>query len=262
MKTRYNVVLLAGGRAGWLKEYAGTDIRALAPVSGSTMLEYITDALKKSGRTARIMLAADAGAMQQLRRVMPEGTEICAAGNDLPSSCLLAAKALQQPAGSKILFVCDDIPLLTPEAVCSFLDACEKYPDGELFYPVIPREICVRDYPEAVRTYGHLADGVFTGGNMMLVAADVIPRGQEMAKDIFSRRKQPLKLCSWLGWSFVLKLLLHLLDTKEAEQRTSELLKMKCHVIICSNAEVGMDVDKLSDLCLAEKYLARRNTLL
>ncbi len=258
MIRKYNAVLLAGGRAAWLREYAGTDIRALAPVNGSTMLEYIVGALKKSGRVERIMLAADAGALQQMHEALPEGVELCAAGGDLPSTCLLASEALQQPEGSRILFVCDDIPMLTPEAVRGFLDECEKFPDGELFYPVIPKEICLRDYPEARRTYGRLADGVFTGGNMMLVAAGVIPRGQDMAKDIFARRKQPLKLCGWLGWGFVFKLLLHLLDIKGAERRTSELLGMKCHAVICRYAEVGMDVDKLPDLQLAEKYLAGR----
>ena len=89
----------------------------------------------------------------------------------------------------------------------------------------------------------------------MLVAKKVIPPGQLKAKEIFARRKSPLKLCNWLGWSFIIKLLLHRLTVAEAETRTSELMEMRCKAIITRHAGVGMDIDKPSDLELARRTL-------
>ena len=46
---QYDAVVLAGGRAPWLKELCGTEHRCLAPLAGRRMLDYILDALQKSG---------------------------------------------------------------------------------------------------------------------------------------------------------------------------------------------------------------------
>ena len=136
-----------------------------------------------------------------------------------------------------------------------FLAACHAFPEGQLYYPIIPKDACLSAYPDAQRTYGKLRDGVFTGGNMMLMAKDIIPGGQQKAREIFARRKSPLKLCNWLGWGFLIKLLCHRLTVADAEARTSALLEMRCKAIITRHACIGMDIDKPSDLELARRTL-------
>ena len=85
---------------------------------------------------------------------------------------------------------------------------------------------------------------------MMLMAKEIIPGGQQKAREIFARRKSPLKLCNWLGWGFLIKLLCHRLTVADAETRTSALLEMRCKAIITRHACIGMDIDKPSDLDL------------
>lgn len=75
------------------------------------------------------------------------------------------------------------------------------------------------------------------------------------AREIFARRKSPLKLCNWLGWGFLIKLLCHRLTVADAETRTSALLEMRCKAIITRHACIGMDIDKPSDLELARRTL-------
>lgn len=245
--------ILAGGCSPWLKEYAGTQYRCLAPLAGKRLVDYIISALRCSGRIRRIAVAAKPEAMSQLAGTLDDDVVLCEAEGDLPATAYAAARALGDDASAKLLGVCDDIPLLTPLAVRDFLAACDAYPEGQLYYPIIPKDACLAEFPQARRTYGKIRDGIFTGGNMMLVARDVIPRGQEKAREIFSRRKSPFKLCNWLGWSFVLKLLCHRLTLKAAEARTSELLEMRCKAIITRHACIGMDIDKPSDLELARR---------
>ena len=247
--------ILAGGVSPWLKELTGTQHRCLVAIGSRRMIDYILDALQKSGSIRRIVIAAEKEALPLLEGTLPEGVSLCRAAEDLPSTAYAAAKALGADSTAKLLGVCDDIPLLSPLAVHEFVAACLAQPQEELYYPIIPKDACLAQFPQAKRTYGRLADGIFTGGNMMMVNKSIIPPGQQKAKEIFARRKSPLKLCSWLGWSFIIRLLLHRLTIAEAEQRTSELLEMRCKAIITRHAGVGMDIDKQSDLELARRTL-------
>lgn len=254
-KNQVDCFILAGGLSPWLKASAGTEHRCLAPIGQKRIIDYIIDALQKSGSIRHIIIAARKEALPLLEGTLPEGIQLCEAEGDLPATAYAAARALGAGSTEKLLGVCDDIPLLTPLAVREFISACQAQPAEELYYPIIPKDACLAQFPQAKRTYGRLRDGVFTGGNMMLVSKSIIPPGQQKAKEIFARRKSPLKLCDWLGWSFVLKLLLHRLTLAEAEKRTSELMGMRCKAIITRHAGVGMDIDKPSDLELARRTL-------
>ena len=255
MIAKYQVVLLAGGLAPWLKPLAGTDIRCLAKLNNHTILEYIVAALFQSGRVSDILLVAPETALAELESSLPAGVRLCAAGADMPKTAAKALEVLQPESSQRILFVCDDIPLLTAEAVEHFLQECEKHPEKEAFYPIIPQEACQQAFPEGKRTYGKLTDGIFTGGNMMLLSAAMVRGTLKQAEEIFAMRKSPFKLCGWLGFGFILKLLLQLLDTHQVQERVSELMGFPCQVIITSYAEIGMDVDKPADWELAKKYL-------
>lgn len=247
--------ILAGGVSPWLKELTGTEHRCLVKLGAKRIIDYIISALQKSGSIRRIVIAADKGALPELRATLPDGILLCEAEGDLPATAYAAAKALGDDSTAKLLGVCDDIPLLSPIAVREFLVDCNRYPKYEIYYPIIPKDACLASFPEAKRTYGKLKDGTYTGGNMMLLSKHAIASGQQKAKEIFARRKSPLKLCNWLGWSFIIKLLTHRLTLADAEARTSELLAMHCKVIITRHAGVGMDIDKPDDLKLAQKYL-------
>lgn len=255
MISKYQVVLLAGGFAPWLKPLAGTDIRCLAKLKDHTLLEYIVAALKQSGRVSDILLVAPESALEQLAIALPSGVSLCSATENMPSTAAKAINYLGVPDEQKILFVCDDIPLLTPEAVIDFLDQCEAYPEKEAFYPIIPKEICQQAFPEGKRTYGTLNNGTFTGGNMMLLAAGMVRGTQKQGEEIFAMRKSPFKLCRWLGFGFIFKLLLHLLDTTKVQERVSQLMGYPCQVIISSYAEIGVDIDKPADWELAQKHI-------
>lgn len=246
----YNAVILAGGKTPWLQKAVGTNIRALAPLGGRRMVEYIIDALDQSGQIGRIIVAADGS--QWEAAVLPQRAELVAVeSSSMPETAAAAAALL--PANSKILFVCDDIPLLTSAAVQDFLKQTEAV-EADAYYPVIPEADCVKAFPGAERTYVTLPEGRFTGGNMMLLNADVISGGVIKAKDIFARRKKPWELCGWLGFGFVLKFLLHRLTLSDIELRASELLGFSGKAVVSHYPEIGMDVDKEEDWQLLEKY--------
>ncbi len=252
---QYDAFILAGGRSPWLKDVCGTQYCCLAEINGRRLIDYIIAALQSSGCIRRIVVAAAPEALALLEGTLPSGVRLCPAEATLPATACAAAGLLGADSTPRLLGVCDDIPLLTAEGVQDFLSQCGLYPAGQLYYPVIPKEICLRSFPGAKRTYGVLKEGAFTGGNMMLVDKSVIYQAQDKAEEIFALRKSPLRLANWLGWVTILKALLHILTIEAIERRFSEIVGINGKAIVTHHAEIGMDVDKPDDLQLAKRYL-------
>ncbi len=250
----YNAVILAGGKTPWLQKTVGTNIRALAPLGGRRIIEYIIAALDQSGMVGRIIVAVDRS--QWEAAVLPPRAELVSvSSSSMPETAVAAAEVL--PPDGKILFVCDDIPLLSAAAVRDFLLQAEQS-NADAYYPIIPAADCEIAFPGAERTYVSLPDGKFTGGNIMLLNATILPGGLATARDIFARRKKPLELCAWLGFGFVLKFLLRRLTLADVEQRASKLLGIRGKAIISHYPELGMDVDKEADWQLLKQYFKNR----
>ena len=86
----YNAVILAGGKTPWLQKAVGTNIRALAPLGGRRMVEYIIDALDQSGQIGRIIVAADGS--QWEAAVLPQRAELVAVeSSSMPETAAAAA---------------------------------------------------------------------------------------------------------------------------------------------------------------------------
>ena len=76
-----------------------------------------------------------------------------------------------------------------------------------------------------------------------------------LIEEAYEARKSPFKLAKMLGPKFIFKFLLRRLTIEELEERISSLIKAKGKAVVTSYPEIGMDVDKNSDLELARKML-------
>ncbi len=147
-----------------------------------------------------------------------------------------------------------DIPMVTKEALEDFLDRFKKV-EADFCYSIIPREKCENKYPGVTRTYFQLREGSFTGGNVFIVNPGVVENAAKKAKEFIALRKKPYLLALKLGIVFIIKFLLKKLTIKEAEKRVSHMFGIKAKAVISEYPEIGTDVDKKSDLELAEKVL-------
>ena len=158
-----------------------------------------------------------------------------------------------------MLIVSSDIPLLTPEAVEDFIERAQKT-GADLAYPIIPRSHCERRYPGLKRTYLKTGDGVFTGGNLMLVSRDFIAKTGRSA-GAYAARKQVLKLARMIGIGVLFRVILgqvipQVLRVSVLERAVSRMLGAKVSAVVSAYPEIGEDVDKPSDLAEVRKYLA------
>lgn len=245
------VVLAGSSNDGPLKDCSPARYEALIPVGAKSMVEYVVEALLKARGIGRILVI---GPTEDLTPLL-EGERVAVvdpAGGIMEN---IEAGIRRLSGGRRVLLVTSDIPMLTPRAVENFLDLCGDM-SGDLYYPIISREVVEIKYPSTRRTYVNLREGVFTGGNLFLLNPEVFSRCLENGQRIIHLRKSPLNLCRLLGVGFILKFLLRSLTLAEAERKVSELLgRIKGVVVISKYPEVGVDIDKPRDLELACKAL-------
>ncbi len=249
---QYVAVILAGGVCPWLTQVAGTECRIWAKINGVSMAARISRALYDSGKVERVVIMSSPPCPSG---ELPEGVEVREAGTTLMSTVASATAYL----GDKepIVFVTNDVPLLTGQAVADFLTQTELE-ELDVYYSIVCREAIERECPNAKRTYVKITEGRFTGGNIFLVQPRVLGHVQEKVEEVFALRKDIWGLCKWLGFSFVWQYVFSTLPLHKIEARASELFAFRGRAIVSNYASIGMDVDKQADWMIVEQILQKR----
>lgn len=247
-----NVILLAGqANTGPLKDESPATNEALIEIGGKPMIQYVIDGLRQCPDIHRIVVVAPAGEIEP--HVQGVDLEFVPSTGNIIDNIRVAGRVL--PQGEQVLIATCDIPLINGEVISGFLNICRTRPGAELYYPVIEKAVGEAKYPVVRRTYVQLREGVFTGGNLFLVEPRIIEETAEKVRRFLDYRKNPLKMATLVGWTFLFKLVLKMLSLKEAEDKVSRLWGIKGAVVVCPYPEVGIDVDKPSDLQLARAVL-------
>ncbi|MBR4909446.1 MAG: nucleotidyltransferase family protein [Acidaminococcaceae bacterium] len=254
----YNMVILAGGGGTVSLPGQGERARALAELKGRRLLDYIMEAVRQSRRIASVILVTHSAHFKAFRKAAVPGLLLCACDGSMAECAAAAIRKLRELPGhegiAKVVTVCDDLPFLTGEALDDFIARAEAM-HADAAYAIVRKEACLRDYPSLRRTFFHLKKGDFTGGNVSLVSVSLFPGCIDKMKEVFSLRKNPLKLAAWLGPSFIIKLLLRQLSLAEVEQKVSVLFGYRGRAVVTDYACIGTDLDKAEEWAEAEKYL-------
>lgn len=250
----FDAIILAGGEnSKELDRCSPHSYEALIEIGGRPMVTFVAQALAACGQVDRIFVL---GPAEELARCeFPANTHILAGGPTIIETIRLGMRALGH--SRKVLVATADIPLLTAEAVNDFLAQAAKV-EADLYYPIVPKEVNERHFPGNKRTYARLKEGTFTGGNLFLVNPGIVEQCAQVAEKFIAERKNPLVLCSMLGWSFVLRFVFGILCLKDVEKRVSELLGVRGAVVQSPFPELGIDVDKPSDLELVRATFSLR----
>ncbi len=249
---RVDTMILAGAaNTGRLKDLSLAPNEALIEIGGKPMLDYILTALAGANYGGRVVIV---GPPADFAGRYPQAT-LVPSGDSILENVRRGAEALID--ADRILIVTSDIPMLTAASVTDFLQRCATR-DADFHYPVVSQAVSDGAYPGVKRTYVTLKDGTFTGGNIFLVRAEKLLSCLPKAAEFIKLRKKPLQLAGLLGIGFILKFLTHSLSIAAAERRVSQLLGLRGAAIITPFAEIGVDVDKPSDLALAESVLAKK----
>jgi len=239
--------VLAGGSAKGLGEVPA---KGLVPINGRPMYEYVVGALDRCEKIGRVCLVLP---VEHFLSGVSNKAEVVVAGGDLPDVIKTGIDFLSTK--NPVLIMSADIPLITPEAIDDFLKRCEAH-EAELYYPIVSYDEVEKRFPGVERTYVRLKEGRFTGGNVILVDPEFVARNMDNIKWIYELRKKPFAIAKELGFSFLIGFMLGSLTIGQLEKQVGKLTRATCVSIITPFAEIGIDVDKKSDLQLAVMALA------
>lgn len=236
------VVLGGGSSRDPLARAAGVPAKALVPVAGRLLGSYVIDALHGSELIDGIVYVGPLTG--ELRSRVDYAVP---AGNRFVDSLALGfGAALAMRPGARVLVTTADLPWLQAEALDRFISSSP--PAAQLTYPIVPAAAALAAFPQQKRTFVKLRDGRFTGGNQMLVSAEVIPAFLELIDRVFAARKNPVALSSLLGFDVLLSLLLGRASLQQLEARVSARLNARVAAVISEDACLAADVDRPEQL--------------
>lgn len=249
----FNAVVLAGSpNTGPLKDCSRAENEALIEIGSRYMVEYVVETLLQSSFISDVIVV---GPKKELTRVLQQPRVIVAEGGGTAIENLQAGlRNLKTDA--PVLIATSDIPLLTVEAVEDFINLCRNR-QADVYYPIVPREAIEERLPDVERTYVNLQEGVFTGGNLFLVNPSIVDKCATLAQIIVNLRKSPIRLCRLLGLKFIFKFMLKQLSLPEVEEKVSKLFDITAVSVITRYPEIGVDVDKPSDLAVVSACLGK-----
>lgn len=242
-------IVLAGRRSNhnaYPEEFSSI---AQVNICGKPMLYYVIKALRESKLITRIIVCGDSGELKSVLACFPN-LIFTKSGENMLETLYNGIDALENK-DSKALVVTGDIPLLTTEAVNDFLNNCNL--DFDVFYPIVDKKLCEIKYPNVKRTYVKLKEGFFTGGNLLFFNPKIILKCEGQVNILYSLRKSPIKLANKMGFSFIIKYLLGMVSLVDVEDVVAKTLGIQGKGVITNYPEIGVDVDKPSDLELVRK---------
>ncbi len=238
---KVTAVVLAGGDAtDRLARHQGVSNKAHVMFRGRTLADRVLTSLRGSGAIGSIVYVGEPPAALAAR---PDFT--LASGRQFSDSVAMGlGAALAVAPGSRLLICTADLPWLDSGAIDRFLEQAVF----DLNYPIVTRELSLQEFPDQERTWVRLKQGMVTGGNVALLAPQVVPDLLKLTDRFFAARKNPLALSSLLGAGTLFALLRGQADLPRLEERVSKLLGHEARAIWARDASLGADLDKPGQL--------------
>lgn len=224
--------------------YAQTGVakKALIPLVGQPMINWIVEALMGSGLIDHIVIVG----------LKPDELSL-----DHPSLCFIDAREGLldnvlagvdkvreiNPQAKKILLCSSDIPLITPEIVRGFIEECGSQ-EADVYYAIVEEKTMEARFPSSKRTFVPFRGGRYSGGDLFLIDMVAAKGNVELFRSLTGSRKNYLDQARMLGLGFILRFLLRLMTVDEAAERARQRMNLNARVVVTRFAELGMDLDK------------------
>lgn len=259
MNGEWSAIVLAGVRPrddGFAAAY-GVAAKALIPVAGEAMVARVVRTLLASPSIGRIILLAQR--LEPLRRGdlawidAEPGISLAESESGIARSVAACAGSAQAPF--PLLVTTADHALLTVEMVETFLAGSGG---TDVAVGLVERGTLDAAYPDNERTWLRFSDGAYSGANLFALRTETARAGLELWSSVEQDRKKARKLMLRFGPILALRALTRTISLDKAIAKASSRLGFTAKPVRLPFAEAAIDVDKPSDLVLAEHILHRR----
>lgn len=224
--------------------------KAFVRIGGVTLVERTLRALRESTLIGDIIVVApavahDHPALSLARERRPDGRKI---GESLRSGL----EGL--PPDELVLVATSDLPILTGRAVDDFVVRAAEI-DPDLGYGCIERRVHEASYPQIPHTWARFREGTYCGAGLVTIKPRALAALERFIERLGAARKNPLHLASIFGWDVVLRFAARRLTIESAERRASQILGVRAAAIVSPYPEAGVNVDRVTDVALANALL-------
>ncbi|MEO7826691.1 MAG: nucleotidyltransferase family protein [Allosphingosinicella sp.] len=259
---KWTAIILAGRRPGedGFAASHGVSAKALIHAGGEPMLGRVARALLASPSIGRIVVLAqepDPLLTGELGWMAAEPRVVTAQSGD-GISASVGRLAGTEAAPWPVLVTTADHALLQPEMVEAFIAGTAGV---DVAFAMVERGIVERAYPDTKRTWLKAANGHFSGANLFALMNAHSALGTDFWARAEKDRKSAVKLLSFLGLGVFLRAVTRTISLEDAAEAVGRKEGFRLKAVLLPFAEAAIDVDKPSDLDLAERILAERAAL-
>jgi molybdopterin-guanine dinucleotide biosynthesis protein A len=249
-----NAIVLAGGPYDELAARTpGAPNKAFVEIAGVTLLERTMRALRASASIERIIAVAPEEARGH--RALALADELRPDGARIRDSLRSGLQGLAP--GEDVLVSTSDLPVLTAPSVDDYVRRALAA-DADLTYGCVERTVHEAQFPQVPHTWARLREGTFCGTGFITIRPRIFPALERFIEQLGSARKNPLRLARLFGPGILLRFALRRLTIAQAEARASDALGARVRAVISPYPEIAVNVDRLSDIPLAEELVTRR----
>ena len=258
MAKNWTAIVLAAGRGpnDPMAKAFGVSHKCALPVNGVPMLRRVVNALQKSQSITSIAISIENPDI--VREALTEngsGIAVMASGSSAPRS---ASVAIRMNATFPVLITTADHPLLTPQMIDYFCEQADRN-SADFSAGLATAEVILKAYPKSVRTFFRFGKDRVSGCNLFAISNANGLRILEKWQYLEQARKKPWRLVAAFGPLALIRFALGTLSLDGAFKVVSDKLGLTAKPVLMPFAEAAIDVDKPSDLELAEAILKLRD---
>ena len=250
---KYTAIVLAGSRPGRdaFAEQFGTDLKALIAVAGEPMVRRPVRSLLASREIGSLIVLSQAP--DRIDAVISKDPRVSFRESRGTIAETMLDLCADPRTGWPLLVTTADHALLDTATIDEF---CAAASGSDIAIGVVEREVLLRRFPNAQRTWLKFRGGAYTGANLFALRSPAVRPAIELWRSVEQDRKKVWKVMSLLGPAVLVGTALRMISLEGMMFRLGKKLGLKVKAVRLSNPLAGVDVDKPADHTLVETILA------
>ncbi len=244
-------VLLAGGRRDEVcADTPDVPNKAFVTIAGVSLARRTLDALLSTPGVGNVIAVAPLGEPAQTE--LAGAHELRASGATMSESLRAGIEGFAPD--ELVLVAASDLPILSRAAIEEFLELAERT-RADVVYACLERRCHEARFPAVPHTWARLRDGTYCGGGLVALRPRALGALDRFLGRLGEARKNPLRLAAIFGYDVLARYAMRQLRIADLERRASALLGVPAAAAISTHPEIAVNVDRRSDVALAERLV-------